>query len=170
MTAAVLHPMLVSWGNGIEREAHISVDTNRETHFRKLERMYAAGPCNAYFRAVMSISRGRAEVEIDVREDFFHSAGAAHGSVYFKLMDDAAFFACSSLVQDRFLLTVQFDVQLIRPIARGTMKAVGEFVNRSPTLFFARAEVYDERGRRLAAGTGTFQKSRIPLSPEVGYQ
>ena len=27
-----------------------------------------------------------------VRPDFFHAAGAVHGSVYFKLLDDAAYF------------------------------------------------------------------------------
>jgi hypothetical protein len=35
-----------------------------------------------------------------VRPDFFHAAHAVHGSVYFKALDDAAFFAVASLVQE----------------------------------------------------------------------
>ena len=35
----------------------------------------------------------------------FHTAGAAHGTLFFKMLDDAAFYAANSLVTDRFLLT-----------------------------------------------------------------
>jgi acyl-coenzyme A thioesterase PaaI-like protein len=34
-----------------------------------------------------------------------HSIHAVHGSVYFKALDDAAFFAVNSLVEDVFVLT-----------------------------------------------------------------
>lgn len=142
---------------------------DNEEHFRRLERMYAAAACNAYYHPRLVVSKGHAEVEVEVRGDFFHSAGATHGSVYFKLMDDAAFFACNSLVSDSFLLTVQFNVHLMRPMSEGTMRAVGEVVHRSPKVFFGQAGVYDGRGRQIAYGSGTFQKSRLPLSPEVGY-
>jgi hypothetical protein len=54
----------------------------------------------------MKIRKGVAEVIIQVRPDFFHAAGAVRGSVYFKAMDDAAFFAVNSLVKDVFVLTV----------------------------------------------------------------
>ena len=46
----------------------------------------------------------------------FHAADAAHGTVYFKMMDDAAFYACNSLVTDRFLLTTAFNLLFTRPL------------------------------------------------------
>ena len=79
--------------------------TNRDDHFRRLERMYRAAPANEYFRPDISIEEGTAEVRLVVRPDFFHAASAVHGSVYFKLLDDATFFAASSLVDDVFVLT-----------------------------------------------------------------
>lgn len=142
---------------------------SNEDHHRKLERMYVSAPCNDYYRPRIAISRGQAEVSLEVREDFFHGAGAAHGSVYFKMLDDAAFFACNSLVRDRFVLTVHFNVQLLRPVSQGTLRAVGEVVSRSRHLLFGQSRIYDERDREIACGSGTFQKSSIPLSPEVGY-
>ena len=79
----------------------------------------------------MCVDEGYAEVVIPVRQDFFHAAGAAHGAVYFKALDDAAFFAVNSLVNDVFVLTVSFNIYLTRPISQGEMKAVGQVIHRS---------------------------------------
>ena len=142
--------------------------TNDE-HFGKLERMYVAAPCNAYFRPRIRISEGRAELFLAVRPDLFHAAGAVHGSVYFKLMDDAAFFACNSLLEDRLVLTVQFQVHLLRPVSQGEMRAVGTVAHSSATLMIGESRVLDFRGREVGRGSGTFQKSRIPLTADMGY-
>ena len=140
-----------------------------EEHYRRLERMYLAAPCNDYFRTRIAISRGRAEVTTEVRGDFFHAAGAAHGSVYFKLLDDAAFFACNSLLRDRIVLTAQFQIHLLRPVSDGEIKAVGGVVQNGASLMVGESCVYDARGREIGRGSGTFQKSRILLTPEMGY-
>ncbi len=140
-----------------------------EEHFGKLERMYAGAPVNEYYRPVIRVERGTAEVSIAVRKDFYHAAGAVHGIVYFKLLDDAAFFAANSLVGDVFVLTVSLNTHLTRPVTEGVMKATGRVVHQSKTLIIADAEVLDAGGRQLARGTGTFMRSRIPLSPDIGY-
>ena len=54
-------------------------------HYRKLENMYVSGPVNDYYAPKLQVSKGVAEVTIQVRPDFFHAAGAVHGSVYLKL-------------------------------------------------------------------------------------
>ena len=140
-----------------------------EDHHRKLERMYTEAPCNAYFRPRIRISEGRAELSLAVRPDLFHAAGAVHGSVYFKLMDDAAFFACNSLLAGRLVLTVQFQVHLLRPVSQGEMRAVGTVAHNAATLMVGESRVLDARGREVGRGSGTFQKSRISLTPDMGY-
>ncbi len=142
----------------------------KEEHYRRLERMYASAPTNEYYAPTMRVSEGRAEVTIPVRRDFFHAAGAVHGAVYFKALDDAAFFAVSSLVDDRFVLTVSFNVYLTRPISGGQMKSTGCVVHRSRRLFVAESVLADSDGREIARGSGTFMPSDTPLSPEVGYE
>lgn len=142
----------------------------KEEHYRKLERMYASGPVNEYFAPTLRVSPGRAEVTIPVRPDFFHAAGAVHGSVYFKALDDAAFFAVNSLVKDVFVLTVSFNVYLIRPISAGEMKATGRVVHRSRSLFLAEADLTDSKGREIGRGSGTFVRSSMPLSTDIGYE
>ena len=141
-----------------------------ETHFRKLENMYLSAPTNAYYRPTIHITEGRSEISIAVRPDFFHAANAVHGSVYFKLMDDAAFFAANSLVDDVFVLTTSFTIYLTRPVTEGTMTGIGTVVNRSRRLLIAEAQVLTADGTVVARGSGTFMPSRVPLSPEIGYK
>ena len=143
---------------------------SKEEHYRKLERMYASAPTNKYHGPTMRVSEGRAELTIPVRRDFFHAAGAAHGYLYFKALDDAAFFAVNSLLDDVFALTVSFNLYLTRPISEGEMRATGRVVHRSRRLFIAEAEVVDSDGREIARGSGTFMPSTMPLSPDVGYE
>ncbi|MHC4446031.1 MAG: PaaI family thioesterase [Planctomycetota bacterium] len=143
---------------------------SREEHYRKLERMYASGPINKYYASRMQVSAGRAEVIMPVRPDFFHTAGAIHGAVYFKMLDDAAFFAVNSLVDDVFMLTVSFNVYFTRPISKGEMKATGRVVHRSRRLFVAESVVVDSEDQEIGRGSGTFMRSTILLSPELGYE
>ena len=140
-----------------------------DEHYRKLERMYAGAPVNGWYAPRLTISEGRAELRIAVRQEFFHAAGAVHGSVYFKALDDAAFFAAASLVEDVFVLTTSFNLHLTRPISEGELVAVGEVAHKSRRLLLADAVLTDGEGRQLARGSGSFLRSAIPLGPELGY-
>lgn len=138
-------------------------------HYRKLERMYLSAPINDFFRPTIEIDRGRAVITNPVREDLFHAAGAVHGSAYFKVLDDAAWFAVNSLVTDVFVLTTTFTTHLTRPVTSGTLTSIGEVVSESRTQWLAQAIVYDDENREVGRGSGTFVKSRSPLTPEIGY-
>ena len=144
-------------------------DLPDEEHYRKLERMYASAPINAFFRPQMRVSEGEAVVTTTVRRDFFHAANAAHGAFYFKMLDDAAFFAVNSLVTDVFLLTVSLNAYLLKSVSEGEIEALGRVVHRSRRLFVAESQLVDSEGRQIARGSGTFVPSDIRLSPEIGY-
>ena len=143
---------------------------SNEQHYRKLERMYLSAPINEHYEPTMHVSVGHAEVTIPVRPHLFHAAGAVHGALYFKLLDDAAFFAANSLVEDVFVLTVSFNVYFTRPISEGTMKAIGQVVHHSRRLLIAEAELVDSGGREIGRGSGTFMRSNIALSSVPGYE
>lgn len=142
----------------------------KEEHFRKLEGVYAAAPINHLFGASLRVHEGRAEVVIPVQEKLYHAADAVHGSAYFKALDDAAFFAANSLVEDVFVLTVSFNLYLTRPISTGLMVARGEVVHQSRRLFVADSVLEDSQGRQIARGSGIFMRSSIELSPDIGYR
>jgi uncharacterized protein (TIGR00369 family) len=140
-----------------------------DDHYRKLERLYHAAPINEYYRPRLTVGDGRAELVIPVRPEFFHAAGAVHGSVYFKALDDAAFFAANSLVEDVLVLTASFNLYLLRPISAGELRATGRVVHRSLRVILAESELTDAHDRPIARGSGSFMRSEIRLGPEVGY-
>ncbi len=140
-----------------------------EEHWRKLERMYDSSPLNAFIRPRMTVGEGTAEVVIPVRSELFHAAGAIHGSIYFKALDDSAFFAVSSLVEEFFVLTASFTLYLLRPVSEGELRARGRVIHRSSRLFVAESEATDAAGRLVARGSGTFMRSRTPLTSDIGY-
>src|SRR6476646_4564559 len=140
-----------------------------DEHRRRLERMYLSAPINRIYQPDISVADGTAEIALTVKPEFHHAAHALHGSVYFKCLDDAAFFAANSVVFDVFVLTVTFNIVLLRPVTAGRIVARGRLVNTSRSLQVAEAELRDGRDKLLATGSGTFMRSAIALGPEVGY-
>jgi uncharacterized protein (TIGR00369 family) len=144
--------------------------SERDRHHRALERMYLRGATiNEYFRPEIAIAEETAEIRIAVDPKFFHAAGAVHGAVYFKAMDDAAFFAANSVVEEVFVLTTAFHLHFLRPVTEGTLIATGRLVSATSNLLIADAVLADEHGRLLGRGTGSFMKSRMRLADIPGY-
>ena len=138
-------------------------------HYRKLERMYLAAPINEFYLPSISISKGQAEIQTEVRPDFFHAAGSLHGSVYFKLLDDAAFFAVNYLEDEYFVLTVSFNIYLTRPVFKGLLVAKGQVITRSANHFVAES-ILTVGDKEVARGSGSFLRSRINLADVESYK
>jgi uncharacterized protein (TIGR00369 family) len=142
---------------------------NNETHYSALETMYKAAPVNAFYLPEIGVTEGESEISIAVSEKLFHSARAVHGSVYFKMLDDAAFFAANSLEPDYFVLTTSFTTYLTRPVSEGRLRSVGKVVNRTKSQFIVEAVVYDSDGNEVGRGNGIFVRSKMRLNDAMGY-
>jgi uncharacterized protein (TIGR00369 family) len=141
-----------------------------QQHHRALERLYASAPINALFASQLEITgEGLARIEFEVDEAVYHAAGAAHGTIYFKMLDDAAFYAANTLVTDRFLLTTGFNLHFTKPVRAGRVVAEGRWVSGRRRVFVAESRLTDAEGEEIGRGTGTFMRSRIPLSSLPGY-
>ncbi len=141
----------------------------RDPHFQALEDMYLNAPINAFYDPRIEVSEAEAIVEIKVSEKLFHSAEAVHGSVYFKMLDDAAFFAASSLEKEVFVLTTSFTTYLTRPVSSGLLRSIGRVVNQNKSQLIAEAVVYDSQGKEVGRGSGIFVRGRVPLRQLPGY-
>jgi len=139
-------------------------------HWRALEHLYASAPINSLFESRLEIvGEGHARIRFDITPACFHAAGAAHGTIYFKMLDDAAFYAANTLVTDRFLLTTSFNLHFTRPLTGGTVVADGRWISGRRRVLVAESRLIDASGEEVARGTGTFQRSRIALSGLSGY-
>lgn len=134
-----------------------------EATHRALERLYLEAPINAFYRPSVRINEREAEIRIAVRPEFHHALGAAHGSVAFKLLDDAAFFAANSVVPDEWVLTASFNLHFLRPAVSGELVAKGRLVHASRRVLLAEAVVLDEAGKEVARGSGSFMRSGVPI-------
>ena len=141
----------------------------KDPHYVALEQMYMAAPINSFYSPRIDVSDSEAVIEIDLSEKLFHAAGAVHGSVYFKMLDDAAFFAANSLEREVFVLTTSFTTYLTRPVSAGILRSVGRIVHRSKSQFIAEAVVYNSAGVEVGRGNGIFVRGKSPLSEALGY-
>jgi len=141
-----------------------------QLHYRALERLYHSAPVNQLFSSDLTIvERGLARLTFDIDESSYHAAGAAHGTIYFKMLDDAAFYAANTLVSDKFLLTTSFNLHFTKPVRAGKVIAEGKWISGKRRVFVAESRLIDEEGDEIGRGTGTFMRSHIALSGLPGY-
>jgi len=134
--------------------------------------MYLGCPINrAMYPSTLAEFTGEAAfISLEVDPDQFHAMGAAHGSIYFKLIDDAAYFAAQAHVEDSYLLTVSMNLNITRPVTGGRIECRGQVLHRGRRMLVAEAELLNGDGHLLATGRGTFMPSGKPLEPGFGYR
>ena len=146
-------------------------EAGQAAHFAALESLYRSAPVNALFESYLTLPEaGRSEIAFTVDPALYHAAGAAHGTLYFKMLDDAAFYAANSLVSDRFLLTTAFNLHFTKPMQQGPARAEGRWISGRRRVFVAEARIVDSSGEECARGTGTFLRSHIALAGLAGYR
>ncbi len=139
-------------------------------HYTKLENMMHSAPFVRLTGAKVSIKKGEAHITLPVKKEFYHAAGAMHGALYFLALDNAAFFAANSLVENVFVLTTSFTTYITRPVSEGVVKAIGKVVNQNRSQFICESVLSDSNGKEIARATGIFVRSKIPLSDKIGYK
>ena len=144
--------------------------TNKSDHYIKLENMMHAAPFMKLTGARVEIEEGQATITLPVRSEFHHAAGAMHGALYFLALDNAAFFAANSLVEDVFVLTTSFTTYLTRPVSEGVVTAYGKVVNTNRSQFICESVLYDDHRREIARASGIFVRGKVPLSEKIGYR
>ena len=146
----------------------------RPAHFRALESLYRRGADQpaVRIRRSRSPSAGVARIRFDDRPSAISTPPAPPTArIYFKMIDDAAFYACNSLVSDRFLLTTAFNLLFTKPLKAGPVIAEGRWVSGQRRVFVGEARLIDARAarkRRAAPAPSCARASRWPASPATG--
>ena len=140
-------------------------------HYRNLERMFAAAPINHELikGAQLTVGDHQAELTLPINTVFFHAAGSLHGAIYFKLLDDSAYFAAASAEEECFLYTKSYKIHFKRPVSGGVLKAKGQLVEADDHEWIAISEIFNEHEQLVASGQGVFVKSRLLLKDQPGY-
>ena len=139
----------------------------REQHYKRLLKNYAAAPANIDRVTDMSVSSGKAQVTIDIRDEDRDAAGVIDRALYFKVLSDAAQLAANSLVDDRYVMPEFFNMYVTWPIVKGPITAEAQVISARDTVFTIEAYLVDSDGNRLAHGHGVFGRSAVELAEEA---
>lgn len=134
-------------------------------HLRRLERVYHAAPTNGLTPARLALQSAAARLEMDIRDAYRQAVGELHGMLYFKVLDEASFYAANTLVDDVFLTTAAMHVQFLRPVDGAHLVATAQVVHAARSSFIVDAEARDASGRLLARSSGTFVRTGAALPP-----
>lgn len=139
-----------------------AAETAKQRHHEFLVRMYAAAPISGLFNKheLKYEEDGSTTLEFTLEKKHCHTAGSLHGSGYFKLLDDAAFFAAQGKVDDYFLFTTSFNIYMLRPCLPGTtLVARGWVTNATKQLLVAESRLETKDGKLVGTASGSFMKS-----------
>jgi len=141
-------------------------------HYQRLERLFQEAPLNQgiFAGSVMKVSESKAVYELAIDRKYFHAANAMHGAIYFKLLDDAAYFAAASTETEFFILTKSYEIKFIRPVEEDNLRAEGEVLEQGERETKARSVIYNSKGKKVAEGVGVFVKGPKRLSDLAGYK
>ena len=105
----------------------------------------------------ITLEDGRARCSLTIDRRHYNPNGVLHGGVTFTLTDVAMGSAVfSTLPKGERTTAMEVQVRFLRAVTGGTLTVEGEVVSRHERIAVTRAEVTDDRGRLVAAATGTF--------------
>jgi uncharacterized protein (TIGR00369 family) len=140
------------------------------THFEKLTRCCMKAKISRFLNKEITIEKpGVARVAIPFQPDLTQNSDFLHAALLFEVGDTAGFVAVNSLDETYSTLTVDYHINLMRPVQKEGVYAIGEVVNAGRTICVARSSIYTASGKLVAAGQGTYMMTKILLADLDGY-
>jgi uncharacterized protein (TIGR00369 family) len=142
------------------------------SHYRNLETLFQSAPLNQgiFKGSELEVEFERATLRLAIGNQYFHAADAMHGAIYFKLLDDSAYFAAASIEKTYFLLTKSYTIHFRRPVMEDTLTAIGKVIEVNEREILATSEIYNSAGKLVANGEGVFVRSTKRLQALDGFQ
>jgi uncharacterized protein (TIGR00369 family) len=127
--------------------------------------LFSRAPMKETFQMSLSYSEQGAVFEMPFNQKFTHAFGSVHGGVLSTLIDNAGWFTAQPYY-DRWINTIDLQVQFILPTSGETLFAKGELVKTGKQIAFTTMKVWNESNDLIAKGSGTFALSsqQIDLS------
>jgi uncharacterized protein (TIGR00369 family) len=120
-------------------------------------------------RQIEILEPGQCIVRIPYQPDLTQNAGFLHGAIIFEVADTAGFIAANSLEAVHSVLTMGFTINFFRPVRNIGIFAESKVLNKGKSIITCNSSVYDETGKYIADGRGTYFISDILLSDIPEY-
>ena len=114
---------------------------------------------------LLEFDAGQSALSFLTRPEHLNSSGIVHGGASMTLLDVAMAVAARSVQKDMGVVTIEMKTSFMRP-GKGRLTARGRLLQRTKTMAFVEASLFDEQGRLCAHATGTFKYvRRTPAAP-----
>lgn len=113
-------------------------------------------------------SEGRAVMELDIDARHLNRGKVVHGGVLASMIDNACGFAATWTPPDtpeRLCVTLSLTVSFTGQASSGRLRAVGQVKGGGRKIVFCSAEIFDEAGRLVGFGEGSFRYRSGSESP-----
>lgn len=115
---------------------------------------------------LVSCGGGKSVMRFRARRDLMNSAGVLQGGVMGILADISVATAVRSVLPAPYrMTTVEYKVNLLKPVAGGVVTAHGAVVRVGKTIAMGTSEVRDAQGKAVAFGSVTFYLFEAPGAP-----
>ncbi len=123
---------------------------------QELSQEYLIHPMHKDLDLSIDIGVGKVSLVLMVQPNILNLVGIMHGSYYFKLMDDACFFAALSLKKSKFVATANFTIHYFRPASSGRLIAEAHVLEHFGKRYVCECVIKDEEGKKYGCGSGLF--------------
>jgi acyl-CoA thioesterase len=106
---------------------------------------------------LLSCSGGKSVMRCRVRQILRNSGGTLHGGVLGTLVDMSVATALRSVLPlSSRMTTVEYKVNLLKPVSEGTVTAHGSVIRLGKTIAVGSTEIRNDDGEPVAFGSATF--------------
>jgi uncharacterized protein (TIGR00369 family) len=113
---------------------------------------------------------GFARLEMPVRAEHRNTVGYLHGGVISSLLDIAGAVCGSYGISNEMVsVTISLNTHFMTPHQGNAVRAEGELIRSTRSLFFAQSKLFDPTNNRLCAvATGTYKRQERKSDVPVG--
>ena len=141
-----------------------------EKHFDKLEKMYSNSNLNKILEGKIEISQGESILNFHFRKNMQSETKNIHNAYNFMSMENVAFYAANSLIEDVLVSTRSFEVSFFKPTNSKKLTAKAKFIEKSMGNYIISTELLDHNGIVISKGKGIFRRSKTLLKNIKNYQ
>jgi len=106
---------------------------------------------------LLSCSGGKSVMRCRVKQILRNSGGTLHGGVLGTLVDMSVATALRSVLPlTSRMTTVEYKVNLLKPVSEGTVTAHGSVIRLGKTIAVGSTEIRNDEGEPVAFGSATF--------------
>lgn len=106
---------------------------------------------------VESVEPGVAVLSMKMREDLKRNGGIAHGGAVATLIDSAMAFAIMPMLgENERSITVDLTIHYLRPVSKGSARAIARVVRAGKRVITVSAELFDSNEKLAATAISTY--------------